>query len=315
LDVSRGAGVRAVGTAGGAQKRALLRRLGVVATASSRGTGFTLAAALATGGAGCGLVLNSLTSAGMVAASLASLGAGGRLVEISKRDIWSVQRAAMERSDAGLRLVALDFLPPVEAGAALQRLAASLARGTLGAVGGVVQSMARTRAALRQMSKAQHCGKLVIRVAAASLSHASWTLLTGGLGALGSLVSLWLAQMGIPVLLTSRSGRSARPHWVSRLSSAWAAHLVRCDTARSSESVRLFKKLCVKSVLHVGGSLSDAVLANQSVGGSRRVFSPKCIGLDVLQRSTRLQPLSQLAVFSSISALLGNAGQANCAQP
>jgi hypothetical protein len=71
----------------------------------------------------------------------------------------------------------------------------------------------------------------------------------------------------------------------------------------------------MKSILHVGGNLSDAVLANQSIHGSRQVFSPKCVGVEVLQRSMRLQPFSQLSVFSSISALLGNAGQANCTPP
>jgi hypothetical protein len=236
-------------------------------------------------------------------------------VEISKRDIWSVQRAAMERADAGLRLVALDFLAPAAAGAALQRLAASLARGMIGAACSVVQSMARTRAAMRQMSKAQHCGKLVLRAFYAATSHPSWTMLTGGLGAIASLVSLWLAQAGTPLFLTSRHGRAARPSWFSRLPTTGAVHVLRCNTSCVSENVGLFSKLCVKSALHVGGNLNDAVLANQSIRGSFQVFSPKCVGLDVLQRSTRLQPLTQLSVFSSISALLGNAGQANCALP
>ena len=316
VDVSRGAGVRTVGSAGNAQKRALLRRLGLAWTASSRGTGFAAAAAQATCGAGCGLVLNSLTSAGMVAASLASLGVGGRVVEISKRDVWSVRRADMERSDAGLRLVALDFLPPAAAGAALQRLAASLARGLVGAAGGVAQSLARTRAAMRQMSKAQHCGKLVLLASCvAGILPSSLTLVTGGLGALGLLLSLWLAQMGAPALLTSRQGRADRPCWFSKLPTGGAVHISRCSSSCVSESIELLSMLCVSSVLHVGGSLSDAVLGNQSMCGVRQVFSPKCTGSHVLQRSTRLQPLTHLSVFSSISALLGNAGQANCTHP
>ena len=55
--------------------------------------------------------LNSLTSPGMVAATLAGLGLGGRMAEISKRDIWSPQRVAQERPDVEYRLVAIDFLP------------------------------------------------------------------------------------------------------------------------------------------------------------------------------------------------------------
>ena len=74
------------------------------------------------------VVLNVLTSAGMVAASLASVSAFGHLIDISKRDIWSHGMAAAERSDVSYSLVALDFLPAVQMGAALTRLAAAVAR-------------------------------------------------------------------------------------------------------------------------------------------------------------------------------------------
>lgn len=57
-------------------------------------------------------MLNSLTSPGMVAASLACLAWGAHMAEISKRDIWSPQRVAQERPDVHYRLVAIDFLPP-----------------------------------------------------------------------------------------------------------------------------------------------------------------------------------------------------------
>jgi hypothetical protein len=47
------------------------------------------------------VVLNSLTSPGMVAGSLALLGPGGRFVEIGKRDIWSAAAVARDRPDVG----------------------------------------------------------------------------------------------------------------------------------------------------------------------------------------------------------------------
>lgn len=55
--------------------------------------------------------LNSLTSPGMVAATLACLGPHARLAEISKRGIWSPARVAQERPDVHYKLVAIDFLP------------------------------------------------------------------------------------------------------------------------------------------------------------------------------------------------------------
>ena len=84
-------GATVVATAGGSAKRSLLHSLGVQHVLSSRETGFASEAAQL---GGVDVVLNSLTSAGMVAGSLAALNAGGRFVEISKRDIWSAGRVA-----------------------------------------------------------------------------------------------------------------------------------------------------------------------------------------------------------------------------
>lgn len=91
----RSAGAHPIATAGGPSKRALLRSLGVPVVLSSRDTTFEEDVAVATGGKGVAAALNSLTSPGMVAASLASLGQGARFVEIGKRDIWSQRRFAM----------------------------------------------------------------------------------------------------------------------------------------------------------------------------------------------------------------------------
>ena len=82
-------GAEALATAGSAEKRSLLRSLGVRQLASSRDITFTDMFASA---GGAHAVLNTLTSPGMVAASLAALTHGGRFVEISKRDIWSSGR-------------------------------------------------------------------------------------------------------------------------------------------------------------------------------------------------------------------------------
>ena len=150
---------------------------------------------------GVSVVLNSLTSSGMVAGSLAALGPGGRFVEISKRDIWSAARVAQgkrvlrlttalesrlpvilwvagcfcesfdvrpsalaaERPDVGYSLVAVDFLPPPAVNATLSRLAADLASGALRPLPHVVHDLAAVRAALRQMSQARHVGKIVVR--------------------------------------------------------------------------------------------------------------------------------------------------------
>lgn len=93
IQVARAAGCQVLSTAGSSAKRGVLRRLGLTGTANSRSTDFSDAVAIAAGG-GVDVLLNSLTSPGMVAASLASLARHGRFAEISKRDIWSSGRIA-----------------------------------------------------------------------------------------------------------------------------------------------------------------------------------------------------------------------------
>ena len=91
MQIIKSAGAAALTTAGSPAKRTLLRSLGSRHVLGSRDTAF--ASELAEFG-GADVALNTLTSSGMVAATLASLTAGGTFVEISKRDIWSAARIA-----------------------------------------------------------------------------------------------------------------------------------------------------------------------------------------------------------------------------
>lgn len=75
LQYIQATGAIAAATAGSPWKRALLRSLGVRHVASSRDTGFASEIVAPMGGAD--VVLNSLTSPGMVAGSLALLGHAG----------------------------------------------------------------------------------------------------------------------------------------------------------------------------------------------------------------------------------------------
>jgi len=270
-------------------------------------------------GTGYGVVLNSLTSSGFVAASLASLCAGGRMVEISKRDIWSTRRALQERADAGFSMVALDFLPPAAAGASLRRLAASLALGVHTGIGGAVHSLGHTRAAMRQMSKAQHVGKLVLRRSLPeAASGGGAALLVGGLGALGSLVCSWLWQQGgaAHVQLLGRSGRGGRA--LSRASPACLTAL-RCDTASSAEAVGAAAHAsrgapALGCVMYAGGTLRDGTLSNLTAGACFAVFGSKVHGSQAVYRAlSGCAALRSQVAFSSVASLLGSAGQANYA--
>jgi len=110
MQMARALGATTVATAGSPSKRALLRSLGAQHVSGSRDTAYVEDLAVATRG-GVHAVLNTLTSPGMVSSAAALLRAGGRFVEIGKRDVTSVARLGQDRPDVHYGFVAMDFMP------------------------------------------------------------------------------------------------------------------------------------------------------------------------------------------------------------
>jgi hypothetical protein len=334
LQVLRVLGAVPVATAGSPSKRSLLRSLGVQAVVGSRDTQFV--GPLACLG-GVDVVLNSLTSPGMVGGSLSVLRRGGRFVEIGKRDIWAPAAAAAERPDVAYSLLAVDFLPDEGVQNALQRVAAGVAAGQLAPLPTVSYSLGAAAAALRQMSQARHVGKVVVSTAAAtSYSSASQpqlsfrqeltggaAVVTGGLGALGVLVSRWLAQQGISqLILLSRTGKlSVQQHQqlqdLIQLIPSVEVTARQADVSMSADASDVFgpsrDSRPVLLVMHAGGVLDDRLIANQTLESGRKVLAPKLATLQGCMQSMQQQPAAAQVFFSSVASLLGSPGQANYA--
>ena len=62
-----------------------------------------------------------------------------------------------------------------------------------------------------------------------------------------------------------------------------------------------------------GGVLRDALLASQSASSLRAVLAPKLSGGLAATAALRTHPVQHVLLFSSVAALMGNAGQANYA--
>ena len=69
--------------------------------------------------------------------------------------------------------------------------------------------------------------------------------------------------------------------------------------------------LQLAGVFHAAGSLADALVGSQGVGGVRAVLAAK--SLHGIQALVQAQPLATAVLFSSVAALLGSPGQANYA--
>ena len=142
-------------------------------------------------------------------------------------------------------------------------------------------------------------------------------LLTGGAGALGRAVARWMVDQGARCLVLA--GRSAGGREVLALEQELAARgvrvvLERVDVARREEVQALLSRMAarlppLRGVVHAAGVLEDALLVNQDPSAFARVLAPKVAGAVHLDELTRQRPLDFFVSFSSIAALLGNAGQ------
>ena len=305
-------------TAGGPSKRSLLRQLRIEHVMDSRSSSMASDVAMI---GGVHMVLNSLTSPGMVAGSVAGVRLGGRFVEISKRDIWSPARLAQERPDLHYSLLAVDFLPPSAIYSALTRAAQAVSSGSFCPLPQIMHQLSSTDSALRQMSQARHVGKIVIStpvVMEPAQLHTGSCLVTGGLGSLGSLTAQWLIERGQHhMTLVGRSGKLASDaHTFLKMATSscnTAVTVLAADlsTAEASGSIAGSSKFPLSAVLHASGALADATLQKQSVGSVRSVFAAKVASLQAIESHSKLQPCHCKVLFSSVAAFLGSAGQAN----
>jgi NADP-dependent 3-hydroxy acid dehydrogenase YdfG len=189
------------------------------------------------------------------------------------------------------------------------------------------------------MSQARHVGKVVVTTAAAAASYNSAShpqlsfrqelagcaaVVTGGLGALGVLVSCWLAQQGISqLILLSRTGKLSVQHQHQQLENltqripSVEVTARQADVSMSTDAADVFSpsrhSRPVLLVMHAGGVLDDRLIVNQTLTSGRRVIAPKLATLQLWMQSMQQQPSAAHVFFSSVASLLGSPGQANYA--
>jgi 3-oxoacyl-(acyl-carrier-protein) synthase/NAD(P)-dependent dehydrogenase (short-subunit alcohol dehydrogenase family)/acyl carrier protein len=329
LELTSALNCNVAATAGASTKRAHLRSQGVKTAVDSRSVSFAEELVIANredSTVAVNAVLNSLTSPGMVAASLAVLAQGGIFAEIGKRDIWSHARIAQERPDISYRIVAIDFLLGKSLSAKMQQLGALLAARTVAPPQTNSFRLGDASSAFRKYSQAQHIGKLVLeapptRSNPCGNSESGSVVISGGLGSLGLLTASWLAgRKEQHLVLLGRSGRASNSA-VAAMQSGACVVMCRCDTASIEETAACLSgndcqssdMPAVHAVYNSGGILSDAMFASQSASSVRQVFAPKIASTEAMVAGIADQPVQQLVLFSSAASLFGAPGQANYA--
>lgn len=325
VHLARRAGAEVFATAGSPAKRAYLRSLGVEHVFNSRSLAFAEGVRAATGGEGVDLVLNSLAGE-FVPRSLELLRAGGRFLELGKRDHLTQAQADALGRQRSYHVIDWGDDARREPGlirAILAEVLAAAGRGELPPLPLRAFRLEDAPAAFRYMAQARHIGKVVVTQAAGGAppvrADASY-LVTGGLGGLGLLTARWLAERGARHLaLMGRSAPDAgAAAAIAELERAGVRALViRGDVSRAEDVAAALGRIAaelppLRGVVHSAGVLDKRVGRPARAGRGSSACSRRrwpAHGICTSRRPGRRYKL--FVLFSSAAALLGSRGQAN----
>lgn len=266
------------------------------------------------------VVLNSLTGE-KIDASLALLSENGRFIEMGVTDVRELGQVAHRYPGVWYRQFLLPEAGPDRIHGMLQELAGLFANGVLQPVPVTTWDVRQTPAACRFLSQARHVGKNVL-VLPPAWTGAGTVLVSGGTGGLGRRLALHLvAERGVRhLLLASRRGSAApgAEELVADLSERGVqVDVVACDMSDRSAVRSLIAGIDqsnpLTAVVHVAGSVDDAIFDSQTAGHVERVTRPKVDAAWNLHLETRSLPLAAFVVYSSVAGTLGSPGQANYA--
>ncbi|WP_433729133.1 SDR family NAD(P)-dependent oxidoreductase [Nocardia sp. CA-129566] len=138
-------------------------------------------------------------------------------------------------------------------------------------------------------------------------------VVTGGLGALGSVVVRWLLDAGAhDVVVLTRAPRPV-PALLDGLEDRIV--VVRCDAADRSDLANALDDVrecgsTIRGVVHAAGALEDAAFEAVTAGQLARMFAPKLIAAGNLIELTASDPTDFVLLFSSATGAFGAPGQA-----
>lgn len=143
-------------------------------------------------------------------------------------------------------------------------------------------------------------------------------VITGGTGGLGRITAEWLADRGakhLAIVARQQPDQGAYPLNAGHADRGLSVRFFQCDVADPGDVERLLQELAnrmppIRGVIHAAGALNDGLISQQNWADYEKALSGKAVGAWNLHAVTRETPLDFFVMFSSTTALLGNAGQA-----
>ena len=309
VELAQRAGATVIATAGSAEKRALLRSIGVAHVFGSRSLDFAARVMEVTDGRGVDIALNSLADA-FIGATMDVVAEGGAFLEIGKRDVLTPAQAAERRADLRYHLYDLSDVvvgQPERLRRMMDELLGHLETGELVALPHRCFGIEDVRGAFRHMAMARQVGKVVVTQQGGAeagvepgraVSSDATYLVTGGLGGLGLEAARTLVDQGARhlALLAGRSPSAEVDEALDGLRAAGAEVVVlsadisrRDDVARALADVREAMPP-LRGIIHAAGVLDDALVRQAEWSQFETVLGAKAAGAWHLHELTAARP-------------------------
>lgn len=322
-------------TAGSEEKRDYLRKLGIKYIYDSRSLDYVKQIKADTDGYGVDVVLNAIAGESLYQ-SFELLASYGRFVEIGKRDITENTGLPMQQFNNNITFHGIDVdRLMMERPNIVQQIHRDIEKfyeeGVFKAVNTHLFDAADVVDAFNFMLQSKHIGKVVInflnqevdvpvKAAKKVFDKDATYLITGGTGGFGLQIAKAFAEKGVKQLvLASRSGaksdeaKQAIQYMTSKGTKVYAEPIDITNEKSVADVIAKIQEnmLPLRGIIHGAVVLDDGFIVDMTRDRFITSYHAKVGGLLNLHKHTKHIPLDFLISFSSISALIGNAGQAN----
>ncbi len=322
-------------TAGSEEKREYLRKLGIKHVYDSRSLDYVKQIKEDTNGYGVDVVLNAIAGESLYQ-SFELLAPYGRFVEIGKRDITENNGLPMQQFNNNITFHGIDVdRLMMERPQVVQQIHRDIEKfyeeGVFKPVNTHLFDAKDAVEAFNFMLQSKHIGKVVInfrdqevevpvKAQKKQLDTNATYLITGGTGGFGLQIAQWLSSKGVKQLvLASRSGaKSEEAKEAIRKMEAMGTKVYAepIDITNEETVAKVVEKIKaemppLKGIIHGAVVLDDGFIVDMNRDRFITSYQAKVGGVLNLHKYTKDIPLDFFVSFSSISALIGNSGQAN----
>ena len=335
IQVAKSRGCEIFATAGTEDKRAFIKSLGIEHVMNSRDLKFTEEILKVTDGYGVDVVLNAIAGEGLYQ-SFKLLAPYGRFIEIGKRDIGENVGLPMAVFNRNITFAHIDIDRIMRernslACSLLEKVYDGFENGHFAPMPTTVFGASESVEAFDFVRRSEHTGKVAIRYENEevevetekelnAIDPKGTYIITGGTGGFGLEIAKHLATKNVSrLVLLSRSGlkNDDAKNAVAEFEAAGIEVVAPpTDISNLQAVIAVVSNLNegkspIKGVFHGAMVLDDGFLNTMTKERFERVMNPKIMGAINLHTALGQTALDFFISFSSISAVIGNAGQAN----